>query len=959
MSKFFLLKSSISIELNSRNPALNSCQNREFKLRDVTADTDHGPMWSRERGVMIKPIIRDFGEKFTYMWRALQNSPVLLAIVAANQPDKRPALILRNTLKVIGLGDTCVNNWRANNNPRPGSVLDLAILFGFGPTDEKILELSDTATESMNQPIDYTNNAYALLDYWQDDTAACRCWYSLAGDITAPKTHSAWLEDVLPNHRSETRSPRSARTRGLPIAVFRSAFDSVLPELEHRLPSVLYGHSCRAPKAIIEHATTFRGRFVASMAGNRTKLSRDSTSDIPVLDSSVSQFELFHGENIPYEDLQLAGFTPARTPNKGAQVLSLFDIEPPYVKSSPLALNQKSELYGGLSGRYTIDLSPMTIVELNLSFSREVVETILNEIQNQVSRFCVYSIVSRPWQGKTIALAQLTHRLTRMPGFFTMWSIEGEGTDVDIYVDGLISELFDHFQNIDFAPKHLVIVFDGVSIRTRCRAAFQLCLECRRLSTIYKTPISLLLSSRDVSALPDSSHIFHLELTETDEQNAYDKMAFDEPRIVNSSSIKLSEIFQKNPQIKRLYSNDIHSFIDFVANSLVPFENFKTRMFANIEDTAEDVKYLLCGLAVSELWDLPIPDRIALRLANNYLAKTNNTIDDMLRYSERISVISDEWDGVGLSSPYHARTLLDGAGLFKGEFINSTLSEIVFHSLEYAKENISEWLQKESEYTRHIVQRLSKRDLYIYAGLNKHSIIGRIMKDKIKEIRDILKGVDDTGILARWAGTLSACPNISPPRSRRKDIQRLPIFAFTVLDLCWRVNHEGAKKINQAEVAVGVLRATRRLVQYYPLNLAIKHLAREVVSNTKLEKIFLLEISRNEFDVERRCNEILHAYVKIVNSSPADVLGEIREQVDDEVKSAENFFRQNGDMKFDAGNLLERARSIAIVEGDRASVEERRYYLTEALRAISENPREQATWENSILKEMRMLEGYQ
>ena len=143
------------------------------------------------------------------------------------------------------------------------------------------------------------------------------------------------------------------------------------------------------------------------------------------------------------------------------------------------------------------------------------------------------------------------------------------------------------------------------------------------------------------------------------------------------------------------------------------------------------------------------------------------------------------------------------------------------------------------------------------------------------------------------------------------------------------------------------------------MNLAIKHLAREVVSNTKLEKIFLLEISRNEFDVERRCNEILHAYVKIVNSSPADVLGEIREQVDDEVKSAENFFRQNGDMKFDAGNLLERARSIAIVEGDRASVEERRYYLTEALRAISENPREQATWENSILKEMRMLEGYQ
>jgi hypothetical protein len=620
---------------------------------------------------------------------------------------------------------------------------------------------------------------------------------------------------------------------------------------------------------------------------------------------------------------------------------------------------QKRLLYGGM-----VDLSlGFTVhdyVAANFAFQRSLSERISNSIINAEDRFTSHTIIARPGQGKSLALAQILARLTSMPGLWTFWSIQNSVSDlaksVPFRCDEDVQEIENYFRLLERCecfPKRLIFLFDDFSNRplSDAPAITRFYRWCQEYSEREGRSISLVISANDRRhTLSSEEDTLELKIDEADERRLFTMLTDTKPNPVKKRC-SLDEMLAAHFEEKRHIKDDVQSFADFIIRHSDRVDDFTPNWFSDLENESSTSQKVLPAIAVSQLLDLALPEHIAHRIAGLDIGSQISLTD----LSRRISrPADDQWGGYVLSSPRQARSLLDRLDKLNEKFLRGIFVDIVGHSLSQAKADLELWKITDEGYVRHLFHRLAKRNYNRLDGLaNGPSFANELFVAYGETIIENLRTQFDPDLCARWAGTFSTLSLFGRSGIDRESAERY------VYELCRDVVFSRANSVRGPQAFVLLMGSMEALCINFRDEKAVHELAANAEGAINLDAVLVAALDGSDSQWERRANEVLHSYVKFYRSIPNKDIRETRGRILDVYEGAEQTLKRKG-VGLDAANYLEMANCVWIYkknkEYDKDDVELRAHYLRLARHSVLSQFRQQGMWNKKVQSQIREFE---
>jgi hypothetical protein len=206
----------------------------------------------------------------------------------------------------------------------------------------------------------------------------------------------------------------------------------------------------------------------------------------------------------------------------------------------PALRDQKSVLYGRIPDA-KLTLGPADFVDLKLTFNRTLSDKLFSYIGKLSDPFSSYTILARPGQGKSIALAQVLLNLLSTPGYWTFWSFD---TNVAFECENgvkCIEKYIDLFRQSKCIPRRLIFIFDDIDRRSDYDAIHAFHSYCEQYSIANQMAISFLLSLTDYN-LSITDNVFQLSLDTDDENRLYEVLLTEEPRMAGKAFDSIEDL---------------------------------------------------------------------------------------------------------------------------------------------------------------------------------------------------------------------------------------------------------------------------------------------------------------------------------------------------------------------------------------------------------------------------------
>ncbi len=647
--------------------------------------------------------------------------------------------------------------------------------------------------------------------------------------------------------------------------------------------------------------------------------------------------------------------------NGNARIVSLLhslSFALPSIAAGRATKEQRFVLYGGYDPGLPLDFSPLSYEKAGLTFARDLSQSLVPRISDASDNFTAQTIIARPGQGKSIALAQVILGLCNVPGIVTFWSFDPKAP-LECDQDGqlLFEDLFSVFLKLNQLPKRIVFVFDDLHKRPQIRDLHNFYSCAQAYAEAKHVNISFLFASSDANAtITEDRDVFPLELTPADERRLYVQLTESDPLIVQKRFNTVDELIAEFPRT-RDYGHDVQSFIDFIIDKSVPTHAFRANWYSDVSGETQLAKEIIALLAVSQMFDLPVPTRIALAMTGARAKDGPTGENGFLKLSHRICSVKESWDGFGLTSGYRAQNLLRHLHLLDVEFTRTTLAEIINKSLIFANDNLEAWAKHEGEYIRHVFQRLAKKQFYVIPELPAHerlAIADWLFDEFGKSIVALLFRLQDARVSAKWAGTLCSLGLFKASEALDASPE---CVAAIVSRLCASAARGGGAEIgDDPQAYTSLMRATNRLLstKKFKDEKAVSNTVAVVRDIADFDSRLISEIGGGAFDAERRGNELLLSYVTFQLLQADAGFAQKRSKMFGLYDRVEREFSARG-LRLDTGNLLTRADCVLI--GDASDVRTKAQYLNAARQMVQSRARTQGTWGKGVETAIRKFES--
>ena len=623
---------------------------------------------------------------------------------------------------------------------------------------------------------------------------------------------------------------------------------------------------------------------------------------------------------------------------------------------------QKRLLYGGLSD-ISLGFTVHDYVAAKFSFQRSVSEQIASLVINAAEDFTSHTIIARPGQGKSLALAQILARLTSTSGLWTFWSIQISMSDraksAPFRCDEDVRAIENYFRLLERCecfPKRLIFLFDDFSNRPRsdAPAITRFHRWCQEYSEQEGRPISLVFSANDRRhTLSSGNDTMDLIIDEADEQRLFTVLTETKPIVVRKRS-SLDEMLVVHFEEKRHIKDDVQSFSDFIIRHSDRVDDFTPNWITDLESESSISLKVLPAIAASQLLDLALPEHIAHRIAELGTASPKSLADVSRRISRQRRAgndpADDRWDGYVLISPYHARSLLDGLKKLNENFLKEMFFEIVGHSLSRAKIDLKRWNLTDEGYVRHLFHRLARK---VFNRLDRladgPSIADELFATYGETIAGNLRTQFDPDLCARWAGTFSTLNLFGRFGIDRESPERY------VFELCRDVVFSREKSVLSPQAFVLSMESMEALCKSFRHEKSVIELARNAEGAINLDAVLLAALDGSDSQWERRANEVLHSYVKFSLAVPNQNRWEACRRVLEVYEGAERIFATKR-AQLDAANYLELANCVWMRKNNKDDVELRAHYLRLARHSVLSQFRQQGMWNRRVQNQIRAFE---
>lgn len=869
--------------------------------------------------------IREFETKIEGAFSTLRSAETQKRHVLAlcNWLRRHPVSNLDQYAIADALGFTASNisNWRRTRRPQPGRLLDLAVLLGMGPSEETLARIEFEQTGATASP-PYPGDVYAMLDRWNDESPAWKCWVALAGS----RKQLEALQKIEHSPEIVPTGGSADRDRGGSAQFFLRLYCQNIHNLVPRLLDEVLWERER-PSRVLYRAERNIPLFLRSVHNPAPVSTKIRGSDEPP---------------------QLPAWLDSQHDSR------LFDSELPSIGQSRFEIEEKAALYGGrsaLGGRF----SPVEHVVAGHAFNREVVTTIYNRIEIATSSCTSFTLQARPGGGLSLALAQLVAFLAEREKMKVIWivgDVERTKKAISSLTEKLAEEMVKYVNTI-IDCENLVVVIDDIS-RVPSDQILRLIKfrqRCKILAQTYVRPrFTFVFGSFGAARTCSEDSDFVLELTHADQVKCYDKMASHKPAIISEQPGGFAALIKAHPEA-RWYADDAQALIDFLLEHGKPEAGAVDFWLARTDFSSAIEGDIVGVAAVSQLVGLSVPIGIARAVFTQHMLPQFHDAEELARHFKGIVVVDDGWQGIGLSSPRRARSILERLGCYSVDFLKDTYQILLNAALNhYDGGRPGGW--KSLDFGRQLFQRLSKSELYVFA--DRIMIVNHLLELFIARLSNI-SSVWSLAEKAQWAGTLSG--TLTRKSGRVDPVAPAQLACGTlVLDLSERALAEiGSATPVTTSIAVSLLRAGRRLVRSAILSGSAQPLSEkllEIFDQTMVRNILESQLQSTETDRVYRANELVHAYCRLEEEARKYLNRQNRCFVMTPWLVEVSRLFADFDAALDAGNWLQRAHYIWIHRAPeqrrQRDLDFKKTFITKAAECIDFHPQAQGTWAPAV-----------
>lgn len=871
--------------------------------------------------------VGDYGAKITGALGDLFASPVSAKVLALcnrgreNNPASK--LVDRVLIDALSLNGSEFVNWAKNPlaaaRPTPGLVLDLAALLGFAPPTD-LLAVLEQQYEEIHGLSPYPGDVYRMTDPWLDGSPACLCWSAFVGS-------QRQLEQLsIKPERSDQRGALADEY----LRIYREFLPSLTPQLferVHRRKDAISLSELRIERGTKPYVRSLRPRVSPTPS---------DVSLVPASPQSVEQIGL--------------GDQPIQP--------GLWDGDLPTFGTSSFEVGEKATLYGGRSHRLAAGFTPLQFTVARHSFDREAIEALRRDILGGTKLCRSFTVKAGRGAGLTMALAQLVRDLSDDEGSEVRW-ILGDPQRVRSVLLSLdesrARELAEWAAAQGTRLQRLAIVIDDVSLAMPREIAQLLRFRdsCKVLfSSLGGPQLVFIFGSFGAARTCSEDAVVELALTRRDQETCYVKMAHEAPTLIAGHADGLGGLIRDHPET-RWHADDAQALIDFLMEHGEPSALAAQHWLARTDDLHEVDLEILSLAASAQLLGLHIPERVAIRLFADHRTPPFEDAEDIAQTVSRLAVYEKDWQGVGLSCPRRAESILERTGRFHVAFLIDAFDRLLTAAFDESEARPSS-SQDVLSFVRHVIQRLTKRELYVFRY--RDEILNGLLGGLIGRLERLAIGFN-IAERAQWAGTLSGALR-RREKSEGAAVAVLPC-ARLVTRLCESSVAEMGQEILSPEITVSLLRAGTRLVRdRRPIQVeAIDQALEALFTPSYLREIVRRRLVDEGEDRVRRANEIVHAYCTFVlarhsEAPPKQVCYDISAWL----AECSRIFAEHK-AALDAGVWLQRARFVWLNVDDRRQkdLSMRTKFIDRADACIEFNPQAQATWTQHVVQARRRL----
>lgn len=879
--------------------------------------------------------------------------------------------------ELLGVRARTISNWESvPTNPNPGLMLCIAIVGGFGPDQWEVDQLVEHFHSSFaKEP--FPHFAYNLMELWEGSRKARSCWNAFVGTAEQIST-----DPMLRSFYDESWA--SSNMVGVSATPFRKLYETCVSEFTLKIPAFDYSKkSERGEIAPLKSSRAKLGYYYDPALGQRTTEASTPTVDValnpesratnaeirtsqavsPVSLGTLSSFdgpsEALHPELRTQFNLKSENVASNVRPTIGSAGIPEcvrfppgLQISLPTVDGSDLDRYQRFKLFGGGLQNRDLWFSPLQQVVAGNTFERSVVDDVVSRIGARANEpLRSMTIRGQHGSGISLAFAQVVERLHCVSGLCPVWVL-GDPDHTREVLQSLSVEVIRSFQEdlltLDDVERNFVFVFDDVSeidgkLIGRLQRFAQHCGEfTRRKHSVSFTFLYGIFG--DFPSIGNDGE-FVLELTEADEISCYHLMASGDPLIVRDGPTGLSRIQHRAPTY-RSYKNDVQGFIDFVLEegerTKVADENWMGR----VGDLTESSRTMLENVAASELIGLSLHENVALDEAIFLGGFEPVSLEHLQSLIPLLTITESDWRGLSLASPRRSRSFLKRLRVYDKINIGEILSDLFYVGMKSAFCGESNSVSC-SQYSRHILQRLGKREFYDIPG--RYEIALAIFAEHYDLIRTVVRATSAVD-MGRWAGTLAGLLPFHRDESRSdSDNDALAQVVHSTVEYC----NGSLNKLNQdsslnPELALSLARASRRATLAGFCREECITLCRRLAPIFRLRAVLEIvdqKISEGGEDVEYRVNEIIFAVAQFRDHAPRDRTSkEYNAQMYGWFKEFERHLHR-AELNLDAGSWLQRSKYTF-------NPQERLLYLGNAQACAEFDKRRQGTWARRIAREI-------
>jgi hypothetical protein len=644
----------------------------------------------------------------------------------------------------------------------------------------------------------------------------------------------------------------------------------------------------------------------------------------------------------------------------------------PAASKVTLSDNAKEKLYGGDPH---LSLSQLELVSLGHNFDRESVASLLEAILGSDKKCSMITLRATHGNGLSLALAQLAKEACLVDGALTL-SIIGEPEKTTSFLELLkrseAKQMAEWAKGLPRNASHLVIIIDDVSETTPkgLSGLYSYISECEQLFLPETMPKLTFVLGWFGSAGPLSMEIIDLNLTDSDIESCYQKMAIGEPPIIAPNANGHAGIL-RNANSVRALGNDAQALIDFLLEHGQATQPLKKHWLAEIDQERPGQIDPLTLTAAAQSLDLAIPEQIAIRLFAARDERRTSGIKGILAKNRRLtgtrSIDPGIGPGMGLSCPRRANSILSRLKRAKSnkpkDWFDTDCIERDFCVLISAALASYEASEPDAEislnFARHIFQRLGKKEFLALVGDREKALIVERLAITFQTWIFRLSENWLASTKIEWAATMSALLKNSRYVDTADRVWQREWARF-VTQMCTdflQALHDERMEQTPAS-ALRLLKAVRRLniaAYFVGDSITLMNQVRGMITAEALTNLINDQLEHVTDDSIYRANELLHQWCRFEEAFDSASRSKARSNEISATLDQLKCLFQSKVVLLDPGSLIEFSRYVWVDDSDtdawEAATGKKLEFLELAEIAIVNNPQKLASWDKQLQEE--------